>query len=128
NNVIYHNTTEFMLKEDDRNNLKKIIKFKNSNLKTELEKLNEITRLIITDKDLSELFGVIRDTVLNLGRKKFYTQNTYGRLEKVEKFDEFVNLPTTKKIDVIYNIFTKLLKANSSNQGKLFESSEAFVD
>lgn len=120
----YHNTTELVIPHNYLKLVKKISIFKNKDLKSDDDKSRQIQTLNLNENELNELFEYIQIKVINSGiENQLYHRLKYEKLmnSKYDYNDLFNNLPIIQKVNTIYNLVAKFLRANSSSESKIFD-------
>lgn len=115
-------TTEFILDGHYREYMRSLFAIQKKYPKLELTDEQWYHRKISNLKNQA-LFVQIRDKIVSLGENKKYPANTTQRVMKSKLGDPvliFNQLPIGSQVEILTTLFTKLLKSNSANHGKLF--------
>lgn len=122
NSILYHLSTELMLPNDLKEYLRRLFSIQRKNIKLDFSE-SQWLNYEVTNSYNARIFEYISNHLLKLGENKLYPENTYIRLQSSKNgnpLELFNGLSIKEQVQILITIMTKLVKANNSNQGKLF--------
>jgi CRISPR-associated endonuclease Csn1 len=126
NNIIYHNVTELILSPSHRKYLRLLLKSSQKMKQLRAGQEFSLPKEITSDNNV-ELYGIIHESVTKDRNKntRLFSKNIHNQIlrEQPSTSELFSTMSIEDQMDTLVTIVTRLLKANTSNQGKLFGKS-----